>query len=112
MMTKDELTRYCLALPDVYEDHPFDRPGDTAPGWTLLRHRKNKKTFAFIYERGGLCVNLKCEPMRSDFLRRAACGVEPAYHMNKTHWNTVALSLCKDKGLLFDLIAESYRLTE
>ena len=34
-------------------------------------------------------VNLKCDPMEADFLRRVYEGVTPAYHMNKTHWNTV-----------------------
>ena len=41
--------------------------------------------------RGKTVVNLKCEPMESDFLRSVFKGVIPAYHMNKVHWNTVFL---------------------
>jgi len=55
-----------------------------------MRHRGNKKSFALIHERGGrLCVNLKCDPFEADLLRSAFRDVEPGYHMNKMHWNTV-----------------------
>jgi len=33
-----------MKLKDVYEDYPFH---DT--NWTLMRHKKNKKAFAWIY---------------------------------------------------------------
>ena len=111
-MTRKELTEYCLTWPDCFEDHPFDAPGaPEADSWTLIRHRKNRKAFAFIFERDGLCINLKCEPMRSGFLRSAlAPGVAPAYHMNKEHWNTVRPDLVSAEDLE-DLIRRSYMLT-
>ncbi len=113
-MTYRELIDLCLTYPGSYEDHPFD---SIAPGgaegdsWALIRHRGNKKSFALVYERGGLCVNLKCEPMRADFLRGAfPGGVAPAYHMNKTHWNTVRPDLVPREDLE-DMIAHSFELT-
>lgn len=84
-MTRRELIDYCLTYPDAYEDYPFDDGPDIAGAWTVMRHRLNKRGFAFIFERNGLCVNLKCEQVRADFLRQIYEGVTPAYHMNKEH---------------------------
>jgi predicted DNA-binding protein (MmcQ/YjbR family) len=38
-----------------------------------------------------LYINLKCDPLEADFLRSAFESVEPAYHMNKAHWNGVVI---------------------
>lgn len=110
-MTRRELIDYCLTYPDAYEDYPFDEIVDGPDAWTVMRHRLNKKSFAFIYERGGLCVNLKCEPDRADFLRQVYTGVTPAYHMNKEHWNTVHLNSDVPEDELRGMIEHSYRLT-
>lgn len=106
-MTKRELIDYCLSYPDAYEDYPFDDQ------WAVLCHKSNRKSFAFVFEReGSPYVNLKCEPMRADFLRSAFPGeVSPAYHMNKEHWNTVCLEGDLPEGELFAMVAHSYELT-
>ena len=111
-MTRRDLIDYCLRWPDCYEDYPFDTAGSPdETSWTLIRHRENRKAFAFIFEREGLCVNLKCEPMRSDFLRSAlAPGVTPAYHMNKEHWKSVRPDLVSPEDLE-ELVQRSYDLT-
>lgn len=106
-MTRRELIDYCLTYPDAYEDYPFDDAG----AWTAMRHRTNSKIFALIYDRGGLCLNLKCEPMRADFLRQVYKGVTPAYHMNKEHWNTVRPASDVPAAELYAMIDHSYRLT-
>ncbi|MDR2712907.1 MAG: MmcQ/YjbR family DNA-binding protein [Clostridiales bacterium] len=115
-MTCQELIDFCLTFPAAYEDYPFDEmTGDGA--WAVMRHRTNKKSFAFIYERNGkLCINLKCEPVETDFLRQLFSDVTPAYHMNKVHWNTVALGgdvpddeLCRMIGSSYDLIKPKVR---
>lgn len=106
-MTKRELIEYCLTYPGAYEDYPFDEE------WAVIRHSGSKKSFAFIYEHSGrLCVNLKCEPMRADFLRSVFAGVRPAYHMNKVHWNTVLLDGGVPEQELFNMVAHSFELTK
>ncbi len=110
-MNRRDLIEYCLAYPDTYEDYPFDDITDSDGAWTVMRHRSNKKSFALIYEREGLCVNLKCDPSRADFLRQVYNGVTPAYHMNKEHWNTVRLASDVPVDELYSLIEHSYRLT-
>jgi len=109
-VTRRELIDLCLSWPGTYEDYPFDE----APGpesWAVIRHRGNKKIFAAIYDRGGLCVNLKCDPMTADFLRSQYAGVTPGWHMNKVHWNTVRLPSDVELPVLEDMIDQSYRLT-
>jgi predicted DNA-binding protein (MmcQ/YjbR family) len=107
-LTKRELIDYCLTLSGSYEDYPFS--DDT--GWAAIRHKSNKKTFAFIYERNGeLCINLKCEPMWAEFLRNSHNYIFPAYHMNKEHWNTVLIMENSNFDEIKNFIAHSYRLT-
>ena len=110
-MTRRELIDYCLTYPDAYEDYPFDNITNVVGAWAVVRHRLNKKGFAFIYERDGLCVNLKCEPLRADFLRQLYAGVMPAYHMNKEHWNMIHIASDVSEDDLQDMIEQSYRLT-
>lgn len=110
-MTRRALIDYCLTYPDAYEDYPFDESADASDAWTVMRHRLNKKSFAFIYERDGLCINLKCEPEDADFLRKVYEGVTPAYHMNKEHWNTVHPNSDVPTDELRGMIERSYRLT-
>lgn len=109
-MTRRALIDYCLTYPDAYEDYSFDTLAGAPNPWAVMRHQGNKKSFAFVYERAGLCVNLKCEPMRADFLRGLYPGVTPAYHMNKEHWNTVRPDEVPE-DVLYDMIEHSWKLT-
>ena len=105
MISREDIINFCKTFPSAYEDYPFDDQ------WTAMRHRTNHKTFAFIYERNGrLCINLKCEPLRADFLRSIYHGVNPAYHMNKVHWNTVIIGEDVPENELFAMVEHSYSL--
>ncbi|MEG1541789.1 MAG: MmcQ/YjbR family DNA-binding protein, partial [Oscillospiraceae bacterium] len=111
-MTRQELIDYCLSFADAYEDYPFREPPKNSTSWAALRHQGNGKTFAFIYDRFGLCLNLKCEPRRADFLRNAFPeGVLPAFHMNKEHWNSVYPGKGLNDDAILDMIDHSYQLT-
>ncbi|NJP40671.1 MmcQ/YjbR family DNA-binding protein [Oscillospiraceae bacterium HV4-5-C5C] len=112
-MNRPELIRCCLSYPQVYEDYPFDEDRHSAAAWTVMRHKNNQKSFAFIFERqGSLLVNLKCDPLDADLLRQAFSAITPAYHMNKRHWNTVAVNGDVPADLLRQLISSSYALTD
>jgi predicted DNA-binding protein (MmcQ/YjbR family) len=109
-MTRRKLIDYCLTLPLAYEDYPFAESARNSD-MAVIRHRANKKSFAFISERnGGLFVNLKCEPMLADFLRQQFEGVIPGYHMNKTHWNTVIIDADVPEDEIKRQIEHSYDL--
>jgi len=111
-VTKRELIDYCLTYPSAFEDYPFDGITD-AGAWTVMRHSGNKKSFALIYERNGkLHINLKCEPLRADFLRSAFEAVTPGWHMNKVHWNTITVGGDVSAEDLHDMIQHSFDLTK
>ena len=109
-MTRQELIDLCLTFPGAYEDYPFEELG-VGNRWCAMRHRGNKKTFAFINEHNDrLCVNLKCDPLEADFLRQAFVDVTPGFHMNKLHWNTVYIGGDVPDDELHRMISNSYDL--
>ena len=59
----------------------------------------------------GRWVNVKAEPAWGDFWKQTYPAVVPAYHMNKRHWIGIVLDGSMTADQIFDLIAESYRLT-
>lgn len=86
---------------------------------SVLKHIGNNKMFALVGEReGAVYINLKCEPTRADFLRSRFDAVTPGWHMNKVHWNTVAMgagtSCVSDVSAedLYDMIQHSFDLTK
>lgn len=106
-MTKLELIDYCLTYPSAFEDYPFDDIN------AIMKHSGNNKMFALIGERNGVVyINLKCEPMRADFLRSVYQSVTPGWHMNKAHWNTIAMGGDVPVEDLYDMIQHSFDLTK
>lgn len=97
---------YCLTFPGAYEDYPFHDGG-----WTVMRRLDNQRGFAHLFFRQErLWINLKADPDEADFLRRVYPSVLPAYHMNKTHWNSVILDGSVPDEEVCRMIARSYRL--
>ena len=108
-MNKRDVIKYCLTLPNTFEDYPF--PDDNVS--VVMKHTNNKKWFALIMEvKGELYLNVKTKPNYSDLLRNSYDYIIPAYHMNKEHWNTVILSENVDVNLVKELIEQSYQLTK
>jgi predicted DNA-binding protein (MmcQ/YjbR family) len=111
MTTRKDLINFCLTFPFAYEDYPFGDITVEANPWTVMRHKGNKKSFAFIHKMNGrLAVNLKANPFDSYILRGAFKDIIPAYHMNKEHWNTVYIGGDVPEELLKRLIENSYNL--
>ena len=98
--------KYGLTFSDVYVDTPFHDPN-----WVLLRYEKNKRAFAWTYEREGhIWVNVKVDPEWRDFWRNTYSSVIPAYHQNKEHWNSIILDGTIPDTDIKRMIAESYDL--
>jgi predicted DNA-binding protein (MmcQ/YjbR family) len=57
-----------------------------------------------------LSVSVKCEPALAEALREAHPAVTAGYHLNKRHWNTVALEGSLPDGTVRDMIEDSYDL--
>lgn len=59
---------------------------------------------------GPLSVNLKNDPERNVELREEYPAVTPGYHMNKKHWNSVAIDGSLSDDTIKNLIDDSYDL--
>ena len=106
MRERKEVLDYGLTLPDTYIDTPFHDDN-----WVLLRYRKNKRAFAWTYERNGqIWVNVKVDPRWRDFWRNTYASVLPGYHQNKEHWNSIILDGSISDEEIRRMISESYDL--
>ncbi len=101
-MNAEQLRQYCLNKPAVTESFPFDE--DT------LVFKVAGKIFALVNLKGDLRVNLKCDPEKAVTLREHYPEVQPGYHMNKRHWNTVFLESLLDDDLVKTWIDDAYGL--
>lgn len=97
-----ELRDYCMSKPNVTESLPFDE--DT------LVFKVNGKMFALTNLTADLYINLKCDPEKAINLREVYPAVEPGYHMNKTHWNTIWIDGSIPSSLIKERIDHSYEL--
>jgi len=108
-MEREEVIKYCLELPNTYEDYPFPKDRVSA----TIKHIHNKKWFALIMKvKNKLYLNVKTNPDYSDILRNTYHYIIPAYHMNKEHWNTIIIDKNVDKNIVKELINQSYELTK
>ena len=57
-----------------------------------------------------LTINLKADPVDAVILRKQYAAVQPGYHMNKKHWNTITLDGGIPDEEIRRMIDESYRL--
>ena len=69
------------------------------------------KMFATLAEDEGVWYcNLKCDPVWALALRKQYPAVQPGYHMNKKHWNTVTLDGSLPESLIRKMTKLSYVL--
>lgn len=101
-MDANEILDYCLAKKAVTESFPFDNE-------TLVLKVDTKMFLLMGLEKQPLSINVKTDPEWSAKLREQYHQITGAYHMNKTHWNSVALDGLK-RDLIFKLIDHSYEL--
>ncbi len=102
-MNYQDLESFLLKFNGASLSFPFD---DKTPVFKVAR-----KMFALVaLERKPLAVNLKCDPEDAILLRSQFEAINPGYHMNKDHWNTITLDGSLDHQLLSKLIQDSYDL--
>lgn len=101
-MDANEILEYCLAKKGVSESFPFDNE-------TLVLKVGTKIFLLMGLEKQPLSINVKTDPEWSAGLREQYPQITGAYHMNKTHWNSVLVDGLK-KELILKLIDQSYDL--
>ncbi|GAA3752890.1 putative DNA-binding protein (MmcQ/YjbR family) [Spinactinospora alkalitolerans] len=90
-------------LPASTMGHPF------GPEYEVFKVKG--KVFMLLTEvPGDPIVVLKADPEDSKALRQSHRDITPGYHMNKKHWITLEPGESVDKGLVKDLVTDSYRL--
>src|SRR6266853_6227995 len=98
-----QFREYCLSKPRATEGTPF--------GPDVLVFKVGGKMFALAaLEEVPPRVNLKCDPDLTLELRDRYEQVEPGYHMNKKHWNTVVLDGVIPDREVRKMIDDSYEL--
>lgn len=101
-MEINEILEYCQLKKGVEETFPFNAE-------TLVL-KVAEKMFALIpLETQPLTISLKADPEWSAELREQHPQISSAYHMNKTHWNSVVCDGLK-RELIFKMIDHSYDL--
>ena len=102
-MNIEAFCNYCLAKPGAKETTPF--------GPDNIVFKIEGKMFALAaLDEIPSAVNLKCDPDRALELRDRYEQVQPGYHMNKKHWNTVLLDGAIPDGDVKGMIDDSYEL--
>jgi|SRR6478609_6928297 len=100
-MNIESFRQYCLTKPGVTEEFPFDEQ--------VLVFKVSGKIFALTNIEEFDSFNLKCDPELAVELRDRYDVVQPGFHMNKKHWNTIILDGTVSDKLLKEWIDHSYQ---
>ncbi len=102
-MDIESLRTYCLSKPATEETLPF--------GPDVLVFKVAGKMFLLCpLNTGSVQFNAKCDPEKAEELREQYACVQPGYHMNKKHWNTILVDGTVSVRLLKEWIDDSYEL--
>jgi predicted DNA-binding protein (MmcQ/YjbR family) len=103
MLNIEQIREFCLKKKEVIEEFPFDEE-------TLVFKVFGKIFLLASLETIPLQINLKCNPEKAIELREEYEAVQPGYHMNKKHWNTVIIDGSIPHTRIQEWIDESYEL--
>ena len=115
-MTRKEFEELVFDRYNVRADYPFEEDFKTgvfrheSGKWFALAMNISAKKLKKGSEMQIEVVNFKCAPEVIESLAGIEPGIYRAYHMNKTHWLTVALAEC-DTDTISWLLGISYDLT-
>lgn len=97
------LREFAMRFPATTEEKPF--------GPETLVYKVAGKMFATLSPKAERpYMNLKCDPDEAPRLREQHAAIEPGYHMNKRHWNTVRLDGSLDENFVQGLVHDSFEL--
>jgi predicted DNA-binding protein (MmcQ/YjbR family) len=101
-MNLEIIREYCLKKKGVAEELPFD---EYSPVYKVMG-----KIFCISSLTPPFSINLKCDPEKAVELREEHEEIQPGYHMNKFHWNTVSLEGTLRNEFILEMIDHSYEL--
>ena|SRR5579872_5341785 len=101
--TYQKYRKLFLTKPGSVETFPF--------GPQVAVYKTKGKMFASLSpDEGVWYTNLKCDPIWAQSLRKQYPAIQPGYHMNKRHWNTVTLDGSLSDRLIRKMVDLSYVL--
>lgn len=101
MLDIEKFRSYCINKKGVTEEFPF--------GPDTLVFKVMGKMFALTgLDNETFSINLKCEHEQMAQWREKYPAVQPGYHMNKQHWNTVFVDGSITQRELFAMVDHSY----
>ena len=115
-MTREEFEGLIFDTYNVRADYPFEEDFETgvfrheSGKWFGIAMRISERKLGRGGDRVVDVVNFKCAPEVIESIAGIERGIYRAYHMNKTHWLTVALDEC-DVDTVSWLLGISYDLT-
>lgn len=96
---------YLLAKPYSLLDYPFGRD--------VMVFKVKGKIFATLGKDrvcGQWTLNLKCDPNEAAALRETFTAITAGNHMNKKHWNSIAVEGSISRSEIARMIDNSYKL--
>ena len=103
-MNIEEFRVYCLSLPKVKENAPWTEPQYQ----NLITFTVADKWFCLLDLENKFC-DLKCPVEQVSELQDKYNGIEPAWHMNKTHWIKVMLDSDVPASEIESLVKQAYK---
>ncbi len=102
-MNVEDLRSYALSLQNVTEGFPF--------GNDTIVFKVNEKVFLLLpLSAEKLQFNVKCDPDYAIQLWEEYSSIQPGFHMNKKHWNTIIVDGTLSGKQLKQFISDSYLL--
>lgn len=102
-MNIESLRAYCLSKEGAEETFPFDEETPV--------YKVGGKMFLLTgFEYNPCQFNVKCDPELAVELRERYPCVQPGFHMNKKHWNTIICDGSVSDRQLREWINHSYSL--
>lgn len=104
-MDIESLREYCLSKEGTEETFPF--------GPDTIVFKINGKLYLLAgLDSTPLSFNVKCDPDKAQELREEFPCVQPGFHMNKKHWNTITVDGSVPNAQLREWIDWSYDLVK
>jgi predicted DNA-binding protein (MmcQ/YjbR family) len=108
MISHKEIESVILSMPETILDYPF---GEGVAVYKLGDEKG--KMFAIVQEGSSpVQLSLKCDPGLAEVLREKYESVQPGYHLNKKHWNTIVCTGQVPDEELASLVRHSYELVK
>lgn len=104
-MNIEDFRDYCLSLSQAKENAPWTEPQYQ----NLITFTVADKWFCLLVPDNKFC-DLKCPVEQIAELQDKYKGIEPAWHMNKTHWIKVILDSDVPKAEIETLVKQAYNL--